>query len=111
MDKLKATKKEIEKVKKEFLKEHKIIGTNRPVILDDLSAKIIVESRKIRKNWLNSIHKSHKMTKWRTEVRAPAGAARFYGVRNCKNCGFEQIEHPAGRFMDGELKRECRGKK
>jgi hypothetical protein len=107
---IKVTKKEIEKIKKEYFEKHKIIGTDIPVTLTDQTAKIIAESRKIRRRWLTSIDKSHKMSKWHTEIRSPAGTPRFYGVRECKNCGFEQIEHPAGRFMDNELKRKCPGK-
>ena len=46
-------------------------------------------------------HPSHKMTAWRTQVRSPTGGEpRFYGVRNCKKCGEEELEHPAGHFMN-----------
>lgn len=110
MKPIKVTKKEIEKIKKEYFENHKIEGTNKPVILDDHMAEYIIKSRKYREQWLNSIHKSHKMTKWHAEIRSPAGTPRFYAVRKCKNCEYEQIEHPAGRFMDSELKRKCPGK-
>jgi hypothetical protein len=104
------TKKEIEKVKKEYFEKHKIEGTNKPVILDDNIAEYVIKARKYREQWLKSIDKSHKMSKWHSEIRSPAGTPRFYGVRECKNCGFEQLEHAAGRFMDNELKRKCLGK-
>lgn len=103
------TKKEIEAIKKEYREKHKIEGTNKPVILDDNLAEYILKARKYREQWLNSIHKSHKMNKWHSAIRSPAGTPRFYGVRECKNCGFEQMEHPAGRFMDEQLKRPCAG--
>ena len=44
---------------------------------------------------------SHIMTEWRTEIRCPGSTPRFYGVRNCKNCGEEELKHPAGHFMEG----------
>jgi hypothetical protein len=53
------------------------------------------------------VHPSHEMTPARSEIRAPAGTPRFYGVRNCRRCGAEQAEHPAGRFMDAELRVRC----
>lgn len=104
------TKREIEKIKKEYREKHKVEGTNRPVILDDNLAEYILKSRKYRKQWLESVDKTHKMSKWHSEIRSPAGTPRFYGVRECKICGFEQMEHPAGRFMDEQLKRKCPGK-
>lgn len=53
------------------------------------------------------IHTSHKMTEWRAEIRAPAGTARFYGVRNCAKCGGEEMKHPAGHFIDKWLYDPC----
>lgn len=52
-------------------------------------------------------NKSHRMTKWRTEVRAPCGTPRFYAVRHCTRCGAEQAAHPAGRFSAPRLRAEC----
>ena len=52
-------------------------------------------------------HPSHKMTEWYTDVRSPCGTPRFYGVRECKLCGAEQAEHPAGKFSDDELVEPC----
>lgn len=49
---------------------------------------------------------SHKMTEWRTEVRCPGSTPRFYGVRNCTECGEEELEHPAGHFMN-DLESRC----
>ena len=51
-------------------------------------------------------HPSHKMTIWRCEIRCPCDEPRFYGVRNCKLCGEEELEHPAGHFMN-RLEEEC----
>lgn len=55
------------------------------------------------------IHVSHHMMgKFYTDVRAPAGTPRFYGVRECKGCGAEEIEHAAGQFTDDDLGKPCR---
>lgn len=54
------------------------------------------------------IHVSHHMGKFYTDVRAPAGTSRFYGVRECKGCGAEEIEHAAGQFTDDDLGKPCR---
>src|ERR1039458_4841516 len=54
-------------------------------------------------------HPSHHMTKWRTEIRQPGATARFYGVRECRVCKLEQLDHPAGHFM-GQLGFPCKGK-
>lgn len=51
-------------------------------------------------------HQSHKMTKWRSEIRCPASTERFYNVRECKRCGLEEMYHPAGHFNDG-LREPC----
>ncbi len=53
-------------------------------------------------------HPSHDMTEWRTEARAPAGTLRWYGVRECKACGEEEMDHPAGHFL-GCLGYPCKG--
>ena len=47
------------------------------------------------------------MNEWHTEIRAPVGTPRFYAVRQCKICDYEQSEHPAGRFIDHQLKMAC----
>lgn len=54
-------------------------------------------------------HPSHEMTEWRTEIRAPAGTPRFYGVRECTACGGEEMQHPAGHFLN-RLSFPCTGK-
>ena len=54
------------------------------------------------------IHVSHRMGKFFTDVRAPAGTSRFYGVRQCKGCGAEEIGHAAGQFTDDDLGKLCR---
>ena len=53
-------------------------------------------------------HPSHKMSEWRTEIRCPGSEPRFYGVRDCENCGEEELEHAAGHFLEGLLA-ECKG--
>jgi hypothetical protein len=53
------------------------------------------------------IHESHRMGKEFSDVRAPAGTPRFYGVRRCINCEAEEIAHPAGQFTDDDLVRPC----
>lgn len=75
--------------------------------MDEKVAKILIESRRRREAWLNSIHETHDMNDWHTEIRAPVGTPRFYAVRQCNNCEHEQSEHPAGRFMDSQLKGKC----
>lgn len=106
-EKEKVSKKEIKKFIKQYAKEHTYFDTDEPVQLSEKVAKILILSRRRREEWLNSIHKSHDMTDWYTDIRSPVGTPRFYGVRQCKNCKYEQIEHPAGRFMDHELKKAC----
>jgi hypothetical protein len=58
-----------------------------------------------------AIHKSHRMGKSFTDVRAPAGTPRFYGVRQCKGCGGEEIEHAAGQFTDYDLVKPCHARR
>ena len=53
-------------------------------------------------------HPSHKMGKWHTEIRCPADTPRFYGVRECKKCGEEEMSHLAGHFLR-ELLSPCKG--
>ena len=57
------------------------------------------------------IHTSHRMGKAFTDVKAPAGTPRFYGVRQCKGCGSEEIEHAAGQFTDDDLGKPCQAGK
>lgn len=59
------------------------------------------------KTWKEQPHVSHAMGEEFTDIRAPAGTPRFYGVRRCENCGAEQIQHPAGHFIDDELQVLC----
>jgi hypothetical protein len=54
-----------------------------------------------------TVHKSHRMGEPFSDVRSPAGTPRFYGVRECLNCGAEDIAHPAGKFTADELVRPC----
>jgi hypothetical protein len=79
----------------------------RPVVLKDMTAAALITSRRRHEEWLDSVHESHDMTDWYGEVKAPAGTARMYSVRQCKNCEYEQYEHPAGQFVDVQLTREC----
>lgn len=103
------TQKEIDAIKKEFYEEHTIIGTDKPVVLDDETATIILKSRKRHEEWVNSVHSSHEMTDWYAKILAPVGTPRFYSCRHCKKCEGMQYHHPAGKFMEGELKMKCEG--
>ena len=53
------------------------------------------------------IHMSHRMGRAFTDVRAPAGTPRFYSVRECQECGAEEIAHAAGQFTDDALVKPC----
>lgn len=53
------------------------------------------------------IHESHRMGKAFTDVRCPASTPRFYGVRQCQNCGSEEIAHAAGQLTDDNLVKPC----
>lgn len=53
------------------------------------------------------IHSSHVMGEESTEIRCPASTPRFYGVTCCIHCGYEIIQHPAGKFVDRELFLSC----
>jgi hypothetical protein len=97
---------EILEIKQEYF-EKKVIGTSKPVIINNDVAKILVRSRKHFHKYLNSVHESHEMTDWRTEIMAPAGTSRFYKYRECKNCGGAQYYHAAGKFIDNKLKNIC----
>ena len=106
------TPEEIEEFKKEYAKEgHTVIGSDppRPVVLKDITAGALIRSRRRHQEWINSVHDSHIMTDWYSEIKAPAGTERFYKVRKCKNCEYEQYEHPAGQFIDHQLTKECWG--
>lgn len=109
MTKYQFSKEEIEAVKKEYFEEHTIHGTDKPVVLDDKTAIYVLRGRKAHEDYLNSVHESHDMTDWETEIKAPVGTPRFYSCRHCKKCEGEQYHHPAGKFIDGELKRKCIG--
>jgi hypothetical protein len=104
------TQDEIDEVKEEYLQKT-VIGSDppEPVKINDISAKAVIRSRRSHQDWLDSVHESHVMTDWYTDVRCPGSTPRFYGVRECVNCQYEMSEHPAGRFMDHQLKSECKG--
>jgi len=53
-------------------------------------------------------HPSHNLTQWATEIRCPGSEPRFYGVRHCTKCGREELQHPAGHFLNG-LGEPCKG--
>ena len=99
------TENEIQEVIKEYRKKcyH---GTNTPIELDERMALYILGSRKRLNDYINSVHESHDMTDWYSEVKCPCDTSRFYKTRKCKNCEGEQYYHPAGRFIDPELKEE-----
>jgi len=105
---IKVTIEEIETVKKEYLEIHKIHGTDKPVILNDSTAEIIIRRRKYHEAYLNCVHQSHDMTEWRSEIMAPAGTERFYSYRQCKNCEYEQYYSASGEFIDVQLESKCR---
>jgi hypothetical protein len=62
------------------------------------------------KREINVPHPSHKMSTWRSEIRCPGNTARFYGVRECEFCGEEELQHPAGHFLE-KLLEMCIGEK
>lgn len=101
------SKEEIEAIKKEYREERTMHGSNEPVILDDKTAEIILRSQKSHDDYINSVHESHDMSEWRTEIIAPVGTPRFYNFRECEICSGAQYYHAAGKFIDGELKRKC----
>lgn len=49
------------------------------------------------------IRLSHVMGKEECEIRCPGDTPRFYGVTRCIKCGYEILQHPAGKFVDHEL--------
>jgi hypothetical protein len=104
------TEEEIQEIKDEFLKKS-VIGSDppEPVKVSSVTAQCIIRARRSHQEWLDSVHESHDMTDWNSQIRAPSGTERFYSVRECVNCGYEQAEHPAGQFMDYQLKHECEG--
>ena len=58
---------------------------------------------------VNKIHKSHKMTKWRSTIVTLIATSRFGKIRECELCGAEEAETSAGRAMHDELKAKCVG--
>jgi hypothetical protein len=102
------TPEEIEAVKIEYSKKY-YHGTREHIKLDDNTAKYVLKGRKGHEAYLNSVHKSHKMTEWGSTILSPCGTERFYSIRECKKCGHEQYYAAAGRFIDPELKEECKG--
>lgn len=100
------TEKEIAEVMEEY--SHKTyIGSDKKIKLDESTTIYILRGRKRETEFLNSVHSSHDMTDWYSEIRSPAGTPRFYSCRECKNCEGEQYHHPAGKFIDSELKIKC----
>jgi hypothetical protein len=49
---------------------------------------------------------THKLTEWKSTILAPSGTARFYSIRNCKTCGYEEADGNA-HLMDLELLKPC----
>ncbi len=101
------TAKEIESCKKEYFETHTYHGTDRPVVLDDKTAKYVLNGRKYHAAFLNAVHPSHDMTEWESKIMAPSGTERFYAYRQCKNCEYEPYHHPAGQFLNYQLEVEC----
>jgi hypothetical protein len=108
--KFEITQEEIEEVKKEYSKKC-YYGTREHIKLDDNMARYVIKGRKGHQAYLDSVHKSHKMTKWGSTILAPCGTERFYSIRECKKCGGEQYYAAAGQFIDDELKKPCKVKK
>ena len=106
---IEVTEKEIEACIKEYSKKY-YFGTREKIKLDRNIAIYVIKGRKGFKAYMNSVHKSHKMTKWSSTILAPCGTPRFYNIRECKKCGGAQYYAAAGRFIDQELKKECGGK-
>jgi len=63
----------------------------------------------VSKTGVPTPHQTHRMSKWRTEVRNHCGTARFHAVRHCSKCEADQSSHPAGKFSDIELTKPCQG--
>ena len=61
----------------------------------------------MRFKWKEKPHRSHRMTKARTDILSPCDTPRFYTVRECKNCEGKQAEGVAGQFIDKALKKKC----
>ena len=106
MNKYKFSQEEIDVVKEEYSKK-KMIGSDEFCSINDKTATYVLTGRKRLEEYLNSVHPSHNMTEWYTEVKAPAGTPRFYRVRHCEDCEGEQYYHAAGRFIDPELTHRC----
>jgi len=106
VNKTKFSKKQINDVIKEFSKRC-MHGTDKPVVLDERGAFLILRSRKHLDDYLKSVHPSHDMTDWYSEIKCPCNTERFYKTRKCKKCEGEQYYHPAGRFIDPELEKPC----
>ena len=101
------TLEEIENLQEEWFKTKKIHGTDKPVILDHSTAQYIINGQKYHEAYLHCVHSSHDMTKWRSEIMAPAGTERYYTYRQCKDCEYEQYYSAAGKFVDYQLESKC----
>ena len=56
------------------------------------------------------IHKSHKMSRWRKQILAPAQTTpRLYTVRHCMFCNAEEAHHLVAHFVENKLYRPCKG--
>jgi hypothetical protein len=53
------------------------------------------------------IHPSHIMSVPYCDIRCPASTPRFYTIRKCIKCGYEEVSHTAGYFLDNELELPC----
>lgn len=51
-------------------------------------------------------HESHEMTEWKSTILAPSGTERFYSIRHCKHCGYEEASGNA-HLMDYDLLKPC----
>ena len=63
-DEIEVTLEEIEALQKEWFETKTYHGTDKPIVLDDRTAEIIINRRKRHEAYINSVHESHNMTKW-----------------------------------------------
>lgn len=104
---IKVSQEEIELCKKEWFETKTYHGTDTPIVLDDKTAKRIINSIKYHEAFLNAVHSSHKMTEWKGKLLTPCDTTRMYSYRKCENCGGEHYYHAAGKFIDPELEKKC----
>ena len=58
-----------------------------------------------------TVHKSHRMSKWRSAIISTEISDRFGEIRNCKHCNAEQAKTVTGTHTHQELYIECPNRK